>query len=289
MAESGGPLPQEYQELEGWFREVRAEVQAGILTPEDVRTLWDVAGDAFSVNTMQGFVVRKPHGHPGDYEMLDGIHTERVSPDPNLANWDRFFHSRPAAKAVRNRQAYLSEILAGLEAKVSDAEPRVLDVASGPARLIHDYLSSHRRSRVHFDCVDMDPKAIYYAKQLCRSHSSQITFHCQNITKFRTLGAYDLIWSAGLFDYMTDKHFGFLLRKLYALVAPGGQLVVGNFSPANPTRAYMEFGEWFINHRDEDQLKALAKDNGVPLSAIRVGAEAEGVNLFLHLRKEEGN
>ena len=64
-----------------------------------------------------------------------------------------------------------------------------------------------------------------------------------------------------------------------------GQLVVGNFSIANQSRDYMEFGDWFLNHRDVFELESLAIEAGAENNSIRVKSEATGVNLFLHVAK----
>jgi hypothetical protein len=87
---------------------------------------------------------------------------------------------------------------------------------------------------------------------------------------------------AGLFDYLDDRTFRVLLEKLLRLVAPGG-VVIGNFSKANPTRAYMEFGEWFLHHRDADDLRLLA--SSVEADDVTVTQEPAGVNLFLNIRR----
>ena len=62
-------------------------------------------------------------------------------------------------------------------------------------------------------------------------------------------------------------------------------MTVGNFSTNNPTRPYMEFAEWFLNHRDKEHLISLAENAGLTHDSIYVGEESEGVNLFLHIQK----
>jgi len=94
-----------------------------------------------------------------------------------------------------------------------------------------------------------------------------------------------LVWSAGFFDYLNDRLFVCALRRYWRMVAPGGELVLGNFSTSNPSRTYMELGRWFLFHRTEDQLKELALRAGVSPDATRVAQESAGVNLFLHITK----
>lgn len=64
-----------------------------------------------------------------------------------------------------------------------------------------------------------------------------------------------------------------------------GEIVVGNFNEDyNPSRNYMEIvGEWFLHHRNETQLKALAEYAG--FTNVKIGKEDKQINLFLHLMK----
>jgi len=60
-----------------------------------------------------------------------------------------------------------------------------------------------------------------------------------------------------------------------------GEIIVGNFSTKNPTRAYMEFGDWSRKYRTPYDMIELARRAGYATSACRVEAESIGVNLFL--------
>ena len=109
---------------------------------------------------------------------------------------------------------------------------------------------------------------------------------CAIILRYCPQRQYDLIWSAGLFDYFEDHVFVRLLHRFLGYVVPGGELVIGNFHPRNPTRNYMEaMGEWMLHHRKEEEMIQLALRAGVAGRAfLKVEQEAEGVNLFLRVR-----
>ncbi len=73
-----------------------------------------------------------------------------------------------------------------------------------------------------------------------------------------------MIWSAGLFDYFNNETFVKLIKRLQGYLTPNGEMVIGNFSRNNPHRVYMEiFGEWFLNHRNADELLELAIQTGI--------------------------
>lgn len=162
-----------------------------------------------------------------------------------------------------------------------------MNLASGPARDLYELYNENKQLEIESICVEMDEKAITYAKILNKSHLDKITFIKKNIFRFNTEDKFDMIWSAGLFDYFDDKAFVMLLKRLKQWVKDDGEIIIGNFNEDhNPTRAYMEFfGDWYLNHRSEEHLYDLAKQAGFDESKISIGREPENVNLFLHLRK----
>lgn len=149
---------------------------------------------------------------------------------------------------------------------------------------------AHPAAAVRFDCVELDPKAIAHAQQLNRDHPARVVFYQSNIFWHTPAVAYDLIWAAGICDYFSDALFVKIIRRYRAALAPGGELVLGNFSDANPSRNYMEIlGEWRLRHRAPEDLLRIARQAGCPEEALRVDAEPEGVNLFLHIAAPVGS
>ena len=280
FVERGGPEPSEYVELNDYYSYINSMLKEGKISRAQIRELWAACGEAFSEDTIQGFVCKSPHGYHGDYEIIDRIYMGWISPKKHLENWDKFFHWQAAPKAVRNRKDYFKNILAEIE-KSQVIEKAVLNIGSGPCRDIYEYKCKHPLSKIHFDCLDMDSKAIEYSKQLL--NGSNITFFCENAFRFRTEKQYDLIWSAGLFDYLDNEKFVLLLRSLMKMLTINGKVVIGNFSTLNPSRNYMEFGEWFLFHRDITELTELAGKAGADPDSVSIESEATGVNLFLKI------
>lgn len=289
LTSNGGPEPSDYDELTACFRSIGEHVRAGRLRYEEgLSVWWKQLGEAFSSpRTMQGFVVMKPHGYAGDFEIIDRIYQYWMSPHAHLVKWDRYSHEQAAPRAVRNRKTYFRNLVAGFVQSRPPRKMDILNVGSGPARDILECLHSQQDSgRLSFDCLDQDNKAIAYAENVVKEFSSQVRFILCNAFKYRPENDYDLIWSAGLFDYLDDKAFCFLLSRLFGYVKNGGEVVIGNFSENNPSRDYMESGNWFLHHRSEGRLLELAGSCGVPAGNIAVEKEQEGVNLFLRIRKD---
>jgi SAM-dependent methyltransferase len=202
--------------------------------------------------------------------------------------WDKFFHWQKATIAVRNRKVYFKQLLSELDSVPSPST--ILNVGSGPCRDIKEYLDEAVLTKISFECLDMDENAINYASRLLKSvflkaEGAKVNFFCQNAFKFQPNKEYDLVWSAGLFDYLDDNQFVFLLRSLLKMVRHNKEVVIGNFSDNNPSKDYMEFGEWFLHHRNEDGLRILAEKSGCNLKSISIEKELSGVNLFLRVRK----
>jgi cyclopropane fatty-acyl-phospholipid synthase-like methyltransferase len=98
---------------------------------------------------------------------------------------------------------------------------------------------------------------------------------------------YDLIWSAGLFDYFKDKHFTFLIRKYFNCLTDDGEMVISNFSTKNPTKRLMEvLSDWYLHLRTESDLFRIASDAYIDKELVNVDKEFLGINLFLKIRKK---
>lgn len=282
----GGPLPREYSVLNRAIRHLGDAVRVGSILQADLEAYIEDATRRHLPGTMQAQAMEAKYGYSGDFEIIDHIYRRRTSPQPHLRNWDLFFHAQAAPVAVRNRKAYFQQIMAEHLAAAGGHGLDVLNVASGPCRDLREFFLDQPEAAVRVDCVDMDARAIEYGGRLCEPWLDRITFHHRNILKHTPARQYDLVWSAGLFDYVSDRLFSHLLGVLLQAVKPGGEVVVGNFSDYNPSRDYMEiFGRWKLRHRSQETLLALAARAGAAPERTEVRWEPEGVNYFLHIRR----
>ncbi len=96
---------------------------------------------------------------------------------------------------------------------------------------------------------------------------------------------FDLIYSAGLFDYFSDPVAQMGAKALFKRLKPGGRLIIGNFNLTTPNQFAMRLAlDWSLIYRSFDDLKRLFGDLGGVLS---IEQEPEGVNLFCVIRKPE--
>ena len=280
LTRKGGPIPSEYLEMNLAMNTLAQLHHSGSVSNQDLETIRGELGEAMTPKTIQGFAYKQPHGYAGDFEIIEKIYNNHVTPEPHLANWDKFFQSHSAAQAVRNRVSFFLDQVWSVKDQPA-RKAQILNVASGPGRDLHECLNIMGPTGLHFDCVDQDPNAIQHATHLCQKFTSNVTFFHQNIFKFVANKTYDLIWSAGLFDYFSDSLFKRVLKRLLPYLEKSGKLVVGNFADDNPSQDYMEFFNWILHHRSAKKLRQLAQECGIASSNIQVEKEPAGVNLFL--------
>ncbi|MDZ4286585.1 MAG: class I SAM-dependent methyltransferase [Prosthecobacter sp.] len=283
----GGPFPSEYAELTQAIHRLGDDVREGLIAPSALLAYVQAVTRRAFEGTMQAEALAQKYGYNGDFEIIDHIYTQKIHPDPGLRAWDLYFHAQAAPNAVRNRKAYFQRLMQAHIAVNSGPEPlSVLNIASGPARDLCEFFQNYPDAAVEVDCVDVDARAIAYAQTLCAPWTDRIHFHHRNVLRYVPGRSFDLVWSAGLFDYLNERLFVHLLKAMMAVTKKGGEVVVGNFSDYNPSRDYMELlGNWHLEHRSRETLMRLAAEAGAPSDRIQVLWEPEGVNYFLHIQR----
>ena len=275
LVEKGGPEPGEYSEF-----------TAIINNLEDSELIYfrDAIKESLNENTLIGHGYVKPFGYPGDFNIIHNIYRLYVNPDEKYSNWDRFFQSQAGAHAVRNRKDYFLRRCAEVE-KLEGDEKRILILGSGPATDVNEYLKNKPDSDIKFDLVDFDQNAISFAKSQNMDFSDSIEYFKINVLRFKPYQWYNLIWSAGLFDYFKDKHFVYMIGKYYKYLVNGGEFIIGNFSHSNPTRRLMEvLSDWYLVHRSKHDLVRMALEAEAKEEQVEVDMEELGVNLFLRIK-----
>jgi extracellular factor (EF) 3-hydroxypalmitic acid methyl ester biosynthesis protein len=272
-----GPDNKDYSVISSFYYEIQNLRNQSLITNDEFLSTRNWFSDSMSTTeTLQGHVCMKPYGYNGDFEIIDKIYCKRVSTVERYKKWDILFHNLDASQAVRNRKEYFINILNQLK-----PNSKILNLACGPCRDILEY-SINNKKYLEFYNIDIDSKAIEYSKELVKDVSSlSCKFQNVNIFKFIPDQKYDLIWSAGLFDYFDDYKFQKLLERFINFIKPEGKIIIGNFSPINNSKTFMEYGNWFLNHRDEEKLLTLA-NKFKHLSPI-IDFEPLKVNLFLKL------
>ena len=275
LVKKGGPEPHEYKEFTAIINN---------LEDPELEYFRDAIKESLNENTLIGHGYVKPFGYPGDFSIIHNIYKLYVNPDEKYSNWDRFFQDQAGAHAVRNRKDYFLRRCAEVE-KQEGEEKRILILGSGPATDVNEYLRSNPDSKIKFDLIDFDQNAINFAKKQNEEFNNSIDYFKINVLRFKPYQWYNLIWSAGLFDYFKDKHFIYMINKYYKYLVDGGEFIIGNFSHSNPTKRLMEvLSDWYLVHRSKYDLVRMAIEAQAKEEQVEVDMEELGVNLFLRIK-----
>jgi len=277
LIENGGPELQDYDK----FTSLVNSVDSG-----DVDNFRGKMKEVLNENTLIGHGFVKPYGYPGDFRLIDKIYRFDINQDLQYKKWDLFFQNQPGAGAVRNRKDFFIEYCRKLVLRKANA--KVLILGSGPASDVHEFLTRFSGgNNISIDLIDFDQSAIDFSMKKNEEFDGQISYNKINALRFNSYKLYDLIWSAGLFDYFKDKHFTFLIRKYINCLDEDGEMVISNFSTKNPTKRLMEvLSDWYLNLRTESDLFRIASDANINKELVSVDKEPLGINLFLKIRKK---
>ena len=236
--------------------------------------------------------LEKPLNYAGDFEMMNILYrNESLGDDLFSRCIHRYFLENPEAKAVRNRTQYLSGKILSVAKNNNEKAVRILSVASGPAMELQLLVQKHPEldyKNLSFHLLDQDPVSLKHAKLKLKEHSRKsgidldIRFFNSNTRQAsrRDIGLfphYDLIYSAGLFDYFPDEIAIQTARYLVSLLEPGGKLIIGNFNLVATNIAMMDIAfDWKLIYRTRKDLTRLFGD----LGHLTIEEEAEGINLF---------
>lgn len=277
LVEKGGPEPHDY---------ITFTSIVNSLTDAELDFFRNVIIDSLNEHTLIGHGFVKPYGYPGDFTIIHNIYRRYANPDPKYCNWDKFFQDQAGAHAVRNRKEYFLKCCSRLEKSQSKIN-RVLILGSGPATDVYEYLKNNNDTKIEFTLIDFDQKAIDFAKSQNAEFNGQVEYFKINVLRYKPYKMYDLIWSAGLFDYFKDKHFTYVIQKYYKFLSKEGEFIIGNFSNTNPTRRLMEvLSDWYLNHRSRFELTKLAIESKVKEEKVTIDSEELGVNLFLRMKSD---
>lgn len=238
----------------------------------------------------------KPLGYAGDFEMMNMLYREHAEGEGMFGKLLNLYATQEiAARANINRISYLVEKIRAAIRATRGRRLRVASIGCGPAREIMSLLEEQPVLGGALDVMllDQEERTIAHCERtlvpLAKRTGARIQLIRESIRRLLTghrlssaLGEQDLIYSAGLFDYLNERSFRSLLSSLHGALVKGGLLVVGNVAAHNPSRHAMEyFSDWFLIHRSEAELREMTSHLLPTPAGYRVEAEPLGVNLFL--------
>jgi extracellular factor (EF) 3-hydroxypalmitic acid methyl ester biosynthesis protein len=248
----------------------------------------------------------KPLGYAGDFRMME-LHFARERTGEGL--FGRFLQSiaqnYTLGRAVVAREALMRDAIREVLLAPVATPARVLSLAAGPAielgrvleadavrrptelilldqdRNAHE--NAHRRlARVlnvrHGGALPVSLTCLHFSvRQVLRPQGPD-----ERVVVDTVLADLDLIYCAGLYDYLSDAVARRLTHAAYSRLRPGGRLLLGNLVEAPDCTFMMDFVlDWPLHYRRDETLLALAADLSPTPARVSIARDATGHAIFL--------
>ena len=230
---------------------------------------WQAIGEEARRHPLHGLLLEspftrraydKPRGYAGDAVLMDLIYG-LTPPGHDLSPLGGMLYGyefdSPCFQSVRTRRAVLAREIDAVAARRPGAH--VLAVASGHLREI-EWSRAARSGAVTITALDQDCDSLgcidrdyqHYSVATLRATVGDLLHRSPRLKEL------DLAYAAGLYDYLDDDLARLLTTALFRKLAPGGRLLIANFTPATYDAAFMEtFMDWRLIYRTPAQVRAL--------------------------------
>ena len=249
----------------------------------------------------------KPLGYAGDYEMVNMMMRDPYEGASSFAKMLNYaiLNTEPVV-AHRNRIDYLVNMLdRESNRRFGRGRARAFNLGCGPAEEVLRFLRDHDSSDLmEFDLLDFNPETLDYTRdrldkaRMEEGRNTRMRFIPRSVHQILKaaaqpggdpeLGGYDVVYCAGLYDYLSQRVGKRLVEFFCSIANPGGLVVVTNVADNNPRKAWMEYVmEWNLIYRNREEMLDLVPA-GLPAKRVQVKADATGVNLFLEIELADG-
>lgn len=259
----------------------------------------ELVGSYYTSNPFIGRALVKPRGYAGDFEMMNQIYRDKFE---GVTLFEMLMHrygiNESSSQSVKYRKGYLID---QIKRESRDKKSFVVaSVACGPAREVVDFLgevSVEESAKYTFVMMDQDIEALVNAKRniketiirrglQCHTHfvplSVKSILEGTDEAQVLELFEFDMIYSAGLYDYLFQP-VAQVLTQILCNSVKKGLVIIGNFHPSNPTKTISELvADWRLIHRTEADMMDLIPDSKVKSKTLH--KDELGIDLFLEIR-----
>ncbi|SAL00362.1 hypothetical protein AWB78_05939 [Caballeronia calidae] len=204
--------------------------------------------------------VSRPFGYPGDATLIDHIYGYAK---PVLTGLPRSLYACMTGASAPRSVRFRRHVLAHYIDKVlheREGDSSVLSLGCGHLREL-DLSRVLTQVRPHrFLALDQDANSLAEVERCFATLG--ITAERRNIKDIvagrLNYEGLDLIYAAGLYDYLMPEAAHSLTLRLFNMLAPGGTLFIANFLSNIPDAGFMEAAmDWWLIYRDENEMRAL--------------------------------
>ena len=139
----------------------------------------------------------------------------------------------------------------------------IASIGSGSGIEIIEHYKTNKTN--NFTLFDQDPMSYalfsHKLKTLDSALSKKTEFKKGNVYKsvLQDKSEYSFIYSSGLFDYLNMDSAIKLAKILWGKVKSGGQLLITNAHPDNPTKLWMEYvGDWWLLYKTKQEMESIS-------------------------------
>ena len=246
--------------------------------------------------------ILKPRGYAGDSGLMRMLYLNDYQGDSTFSKiTHKHAVEHAAAQSVRYRKTLVTQVLHKSKSSWPMPSPdkfKVLSVGCGPAFELEQILKFPQDCADYkFTLFDQDSVALSEAADVASDIEKKLgaapeVEYAQGSVRLMLFsrklkqkwGQFHFIYSMGLFDYLNSRVATAVMDRLYRLLKPGGDLVVGNFHVSNPSKYYMQYwGDWVLLHRTKEEFKGLFQSDSC--STVSVFYDDTGSQMFLHVKK----
>lgn len=188
---------------------------------------------------------------------------------------DLFWHhcvSQP--KALRNRLLIVENTFEEELIRIFKTGSRSISIytlGGGSARALIQTTSKlatqYPCEYITVSCIDKDQKALEFGSALANEYDLTHTFrwihgNAKHLDTYAPSASVDIIEMVGLLDYFSDDSATELLKKIYAVLKPGGLFIFANVHPNNEMPFVLHLGWPPMYYRREQDLRDLIKNAG---------------------------
>ena len=221
--------------------------------------------DYFLEDPFTRWSFEKPRGYSGDAQLLDFIYGHDSVADkvknatPLGAALYNYTKDASSSVAVRERRDLLTRFVDEAAAR-HGSETEILTIASGHLREADASVALKEGKIRRWVALDQDPLSVgSVARDFNGSCIEAIDGSVRDIVlRSHELGKFDLVYAAGLYDYLNDKVAIKLTRRCMEMLKPGGMFLFANFSEDIVVDGYMEtFMNWALLLRSQADMWAI--------------------------------
>lgn len=210
---------------------------------------------------------RKPRGYSGDAGLLDFVYGHPAVNAEVAATTDlgrsiyETTRNAPSCAAVRERLQILASYVDAAAERVEGAE--ILAVAAGHLRESALSTAADKGLLKRWVALDQDPRSIAEIESCGIGCVQAMPGSVRDvIARPQRYGTFDLVYSAGLYDYLDHKVAVKMTQKCLQMLKPGGTYLFANFADDMPDDGYMEsFMRWELILRSRDDMRRVIEDS----------------------------